>query len=61
MSGAFIRELLRKATLFALDAGAAAMKETHVDAALHELTILGGELTRSVLGGRSTGAAAAKA
>jgi hypothetical protein len=50
VSGAFVRELLRKAALFALDAGADGVQEAHVDAALHELTILGGELTRSMLG-----------
>ena len=56
-SGAFIRELLRKAALFSADAGASSVRATHLDAALHELTILGGELTRSILGGRSGGAA----
>jgi hypothetical protein len=50
VSGAFVRELLRKAALFALDAAADGVQEAHVDAALHELTILGGELTRSMLG-----------
>jgi len=55
VSGAFIRELLRKAALFSADAGASSIRETHLGAALHELTILGGELTRSILGGRSRG------
>lgn len=55
VSGAFVRELLRKAALFAVDAGARSVQETHVDAALHELTILGGALTRSMLGAGEVG------
>jgi ATP-dependent 26S proteasome regulatory subunit len=58
VSGAFIKELLRKSALFAADAGTGVVRADHVDAALHELTILGGELTRSILGGPSAPAKA---
>jgi len=50
VSGAFVKELLRKAAMFSLDAGSAGVGEAHLDAALHELTVLGGELTRNILG-----------
>lgn len=51
VSAAFIRELLRKAALFAADAGAGTrVAPTVLDEALHELTVLGGDLTRSLLG-----------
>ena len=50
-SGAFIRELLRKAALFAADdGGAIEVAERHLDAALHEMIAEGGDLTRSLLG-----------
>jgi ATP-dependent 26S proteasome regulatory subunit len=51
-SGAFIRELLRKAALFATDSGEGdiVVTDRHLDAALHELVVQGGELTRSLLG-----------
>jgi len=53
VSGAFIRELLRKAALFAADdTNDGAVEDRHVDAALHELVVQGGELTRSLLGVR---------
>jgi hypothetical protein len=54
-SGAFIRELLRKAALFAADSaeGDIVITDRHVDAALHELVVQGGELTRSLLGYQS--------
>jgi ATP-dependent 26S proteasome regulatory subunit len=55
VSGAFIRELLRKSALYAVDAASDALEERHVDTALHELTILGGDLTRSILGGGAAG------
>lgn len=51
-SGAFLRELLRKAALFATDA-ASPVKEAHLDEALRDLVVEGGSLTRSLLGIRS--------
>jgi ATP-dependent 26S proteasome regulatory subunit len=57
-SAAFIRELMRRATLLALDEQAEATPETivwerHIAAALHDLLFEGGaELTRSLLGAR---------
>ncbi len=51
VSAAFIRELLRKATLFAADEGGALMlTDRHLSEALHELVVEGGELTRRLLG-----------
>lgn len=51
VSPAFIRELLRQAALFAADDGAdLVMEERHLDEALHELVVQGGELTRILLG-----------
>jgi hypothetical protein len=51
-SAAFIRELLRKAALFAADdGGELAIEDRHLDAAMHEMVIHGGELARSLLGG----------
>jgi hypothetical protein len=53
VSAAFIRELVRRAALFAADEGAeVAVEERHVDEALHELVVQGGELTKSLLGAR---------
>jgi ATP-dependent 26S proteasome regulatory subunit len=53
-SAAFIRELLRKAALFAADDGSElAVTNRHLDDALHELVVQGGELTQSLLGFRS--------
>jgi len=50
-SAAFIRELLRKAALFAADdAGELELKSRHFDEALHEMVVEGGELTKSLLG-----------
>lgn len=50
-SAAFIRELLRKAALFAADdAGELEIKPRHFDEALHEMVVEGGELTKSLLG-----------
>jgi ATPase family associated with various cellular activities (AAA) len=50
-SGAFIRELMRKAALFAADeSGALVVRDRHLDEALHELLVEGGALTRSLLG-----------
>ena len=57
MSAAFIRELLRKAALLAvLPAGRSAdrdgivVADQHLDQAMHELVLDGGELTRRLLG-----------
>jgi ATPase family associated with various cellular activities (AAA) len=50
-SAAFIRELMRKAALFAADEGGEmVVGSTHLDEALRELTVLVGELTQSLLG-----------
>jgi len=52
-SAAFIRELLRKAALFAADDGPdLCVHDRHLDEALHELVVLGGDLTKSLLGFR---------
>jgi hypothetical protein len=51
VSPAFIRELLRKAAVFAIDeTGEAVVEAHHLDEALHDLVIEGGELTKSLLG-----------
>jgi hypothetical protein len=53
VSGAFIRELLRKATIFAAedaDGSGLVIREEHLDEALAELLITGGALTQSLLG-----------
>lgn len=58
VSAAFIRELLRKAALFAADEhaaktaapGALCISARHVDEAMHELMIAGGLLTQRLLG-----------
>ena len=50
-SAAFIRELLRKAALFAADDGAELeVKARHFDEALHEMVVEGGDLMKSLLG-----------
>jgi hypothetical protein len=50
-SAAFIRELLRKAALFAADdGGALEVTASHFDEALHEMLVEGGDLTKSLLG-----------
>jgi ATP-dependent 26S proteasome regulatory subunit len=51
-SGAFIRELMRKAALFAADQSSASVEDQHLDEALHELVVEGGMLTQSFLGFR---------
>jgi ATP-dependent 26S proteasome regulatory subunit len=53
VSAAFIRELLRKAALRAADEseGDLVVGERHLDEALHDLVIEGGELTKTLLGG----------
>jgi len=53
VSGAFIRELLRKATVFAAEedgAGPLVVRDRHLEEALTELLIAGGPLTQSLLG-----------
>ena len=70
VSAAFIKELLRKAALFAADEGDErgdseerdgrfVLARRHLEEALHELLIHGGELTRSLLGARRPAQAAA--
>lgn len=57
-SPAFIRELMRKAALFAADEGPAiVVEDRHLDEALRELVIHGGELTKALLGFRVDGPA----
>jgi hypothetical protein len=54
-SGAFIRELLRKSSLIAAEAGAEselAIQDEHVDEALAELLVAGGPITQSLLGAK---------
>jgi hypothetical protein len=47
-SADFIRELLRKASLFAADDGdEIELKERHFDEALHEMVVEGGNLTKA--------------
>lgn len=54
VSAAFIRELLRRAALFAADAGRGTeVGGEHLKEALHELLIDGGPLTRSLLGAQA--------
>jgi hypothetical protein len=51
VSAAFIRELMRKAALFAADASDdMIIEDRHVDEALRELVFEGGELTKRLLG-----------
>ncbi len=55
VSAAFIRELTRRAALFAADEGPeVAVEDRHFDQALHELVVQGGELTKSLLGAKGT-------
>lgn len=52
-SAAFVRELMRRATLLAVDeTGDAVVEDRHVAGALHDLAFDGGALTRSLLGAR---------
>jgi ATPase family associated with various cellular activities (AAA) len=52
-SAAFIRELMRRATLLAVDAtNEAVVRDEHVAGALHDLAFDGSALTRSLLGAR---------
>ena len=53
-SPAFIRELLRRAALFAAEEGGEfVVEDRHLEEALRELVICGDELTKSLLGMRS--------
>ena len=53
VSAAFIRELMRKAALFAADEGEeVVVVDRHMDEAMHELLVEGGPLTKSLLGAR---------
>jgi hypothetical protein len=55
-SPAFIRELFRRAALFAANASEdMIVTDQHLEEALHEITVDGGELTKSLLGFRSIG------
>jgi SpoVK/Ycf46/Vps4 family AAA+-type ATPase len=49
-SAAFIRELMRKAALFAADEPSDSVEDRHLDEAIHELVVEGGVLTQSLLG-----------
>jgi hypothetical protein len=51
-SPAFLRELLRRAALFAAEEGAATVEDAHMTAALDELRQGGDSLTESLLGSR---------
>lgn len=52
-SGAFLRELLRRGALFAAEEGGdLVVADAHLDAALRDLIVEGGDLTRSLLGFR---------
>jgi ATP-dependent 26S proteasome regulatory subunit len=54
-SGAFIRELLRKALLIAAEEGnGLVVKDEHLQAAIRELIVDGGDLTKSLLGAQVT-------
>ena len=57
-SGAFIREMMRKAALFAADGGSEIVENRHLDEAIHELAVEGGLLNRRLLGFASAGEAA---
>jgi ATP-dependent 26S proteasome regulatory subunit len=55
-SPAFIRELFRRAALCAANDGEELIvKDAHLEEALYELTVQGGELTKSLLGFRTFG------
>lgn len=49
-SGAFIEELLRRALVFASEEGTPEVLDRHLESALKELVLAGGDLTRSLLG-----------
>jgi hypothetical protein len=46
---------MRRAALFAADEGhQISVEDRHIDEALHELVVQGGELTKSLLGAKAT-------
>jgi ATP-dependent 26S proteasome regulatory subunit len=49
-SAAFIREMMRKAALFAADESSDSVEDRHLDEAIHELVVEGGSLTQRLLG-----------
>ena len=49
-SAAFIREMMRKAALFAADESSDTVEDRHLDEAIHELVVEGGSLTQRLLG-----------
>jgi hypothetical protein len=49
-SGAFIREMMRRAALFAADESSDSVEDRHLDEAIHELVVQGGSLTQRLLG-----------
>jgi ATP-dependent 26S proteasome regulatory subunit len=58
-SGAFVRELLRKAAVFAAEdsnGNELVIREKHLDESLAELVVAGGALTHSLLGANVSGA-----
>jgi cell division protease FtsH len=60
VSGAFIRELLRKGCVYAADedgTGPLVVRDRHLDEALTELLVTGGALTKSLLGASTAGSA----
>ena len=57
VSGAFIRELLRKACVYAAEEDGAAplrVRDRHLEEGLTELLVAGGALTKSLLGAAGT-------
>ncbi|HEY9732818.1 MAG TPA: ATP-binding protein [Drouetiella sp.] len=55
-SGAFIGELMRKAALFAApDGDPIVVTDRHLDDAMHEMVVAGGNLTKSLLGSKDIG------
>ncbi|MBL8684561.1 MAG: 26S protease regulatory subunit [Myxococcales bacterium] len=56
-SGAFIKELLRKAALVAVDRGGDEVTDDDVRASMHELLVDGGPLTKALLGARTRASA----
>jgi hypothetical protein len=49
-SAAFIREMMRKAALFAADLSSESVEDRQLDEAMHELVVEGGSLTQRLLG-----------
>jgi hypothetical protein len=62
VSAAFVRELLRKAALNAADEqpGEIVVRDAHLESALRDLLIEGGELTKALLGGGTTSSGATR-